>query len=234
MSQLKDVWMSLPEIELISFELCPFVQRSVVTLLEKGISFKRTNIDLANKPDWFLSISPLGKVPVLRMGDLILFESAVINEYLDEITPPSLHPADPGTKALNRAWIEYASQLFGIAFRLVTVPDAEAVDEQLEQLLDRLLFLERNLGQGPFFNGADFALVDAAFAPLFIRLDRLVIPALESDLYAELPGLRRWAEVLLARESVQKACPDDFAARATERFCKMGSYLLRNSYEAAE
>ena len=99
------------DIELISFDLCPFVQRSVITLLEKNIPFKRTNIDLANKPDWFLQISPLGKVPVLRINGNILFESAVINEYLDEITPPSMHPQDSLQKAVNRAWIEFGSEL---------------------------------------------------------------------------------------------------------------------------
>lgn len=71
--------MSLPAIELISFKTCPFVQRSVITLKEKGIDFKTTYIDLAEKPAWFLAISPLGKVPVLKIGDEVLFESAVIN-----------------------------------------------------------------------------------------------------------------------------------------------------------
>ena len=75
-------------IELISFDLCPFVQRSVITLLEKDIPFKRTNIDLANKPDWFLQISPLGKVPVLKIDGNILFESAVINEDQSKHTQP--------------------------------------------------------------------------------------------------------------------------------------------------
>ena len=96
-------------IELISFNLCPFVQRSVITLLKKGVDFKITYIDLADKPDWFLKISPLGKVPVLRYGDEVLFESAVINEFLDEITPGSLLPSLPLEKAKQRAWVEFSS-----------------------------------------------------------------------------------------------------------------------------
>jgi len=72
---------SLPE--LISFELCPFVQRSVITLLQKGVDFKINYIDIHDPPEWFQQISPLGKVPVMRVDNTVLFESAVINEYLD-------------------------------------------------------------------------------------------------------------------------------------------------------
>jgi glutathione S-transferase len=86
-------------LKLISHKLCPYVQRAVIALTEKGASFERVDIDLANKPDWFLGISPLGKTPVLQVGDSAIFESAVILEYLEETQPKPLHPAD----ALHRA-----------------------------------------------------------------------------------------------------------------------------------
>jgi len=82
--------MATSELELLSHHLCPYVQRAVITLLEKDIPHRRTYIDLSNKPDWFRQISPLGKVPLLRVGDEVLFESAVICEYLDEATPVAL------------------------------------------------------------------------------------------------------------------------------------------------
>ena len=71
-------------LKLISHKLCPYVQRAVIALTEKGVAFERIDIDLANKPDWFLNISPLGKTPVLLVGDHAIFESAVILEYLEE------------------------------------------------------------------------------------------------------------------------------------------------------
>ena len=71
-------------LKLISHKLCPYVQRAVIALTEKGVPFERIDIDLANKPDWFLKISPLGKTPVLVVGDKAIFESAVILEYLEE------------------------------------------------------------------------------------------------------------------------------------------------------
>ena len=96
------------KLELISFHLCPFVQRSVITLKEKGADYAVTYIDLADKPEWFLRISPEGKVPVLRVDDEhIIFESAVINEFVNEVTPGDLHPSDPVQKAYNRAWIAF-------------------------------------------------------------------------------------------------------------------------------
>ena len=82
-------------LKLISHKLCPYVQRAVIALTEKGIEFERIDIDLGNKPEWFLAISPLGKTPVLQVGDVPIFESAVILEYLEETAPKPLHPLDP-------------------------------------------------------------------------------------------------------------------------------------------
>ena len=91
------------KLELISFKLCPFVQRAVIVLKHKNIDFDITYIDLNDQPDWFKAISPLGQVPLLKVGGEVLFESTVIQEYVDEVTPPSIQPADPLVKAKNRA-----------------------------------------------------------------------------------------------------------------------------------
>ena len=99
----------MPRLELVSHALCPYVQRAVIALTEKGVRFTRTIVDLDNKPAWFAAISPLGKVPLLRVDDAVLFESAVICDYLDETLEPRLHPADPLERARHRAWIEFAS-----------------------------------------------------------------------------------------------------------------------------
>src|SRR5947199_2689440 len=98
-----------PKLTLISHKLCPYVQRAVIALTEKGVGFERIDIDLANKPDWFVAISPLGKTPVLQVGEVPIFESTVILEYLEETQPHPLHPADPLRRAEHRAWIEFGS-----------------------------------------------------------------------------------------------------------------------------
>jgi glutathione S-transferase len=123
-------------LKLISHKLCPYVQRAVIALTEKGVSFERIDIDLANKPDWFRAISPLGKTPVLQVGDVPIFESAVILEYLEETEPKPLHPADPLTRAEHRAWIEFGSTVLADIAGFYTVPDEaifKARTSQLEQ-----------------------------------------------------------------------------------------------------
>ncbi|HVK69280.1 MAG TPA: glutathione S-transferase family protein, partial [Polyangium sp.] len=102
----------MTQLTLISHELCPYVQRAAIVLAEKGVAFERIDIDLSNKPDWFLAISPLGKVPLLRVRDesgkeAVLFESIAICEYLEETQPgPKLHPEDPIERARDRAWFD--------------------------------------------------------------------------------------------------------------------------------
>src|SRR5438445_13357858 len=105
-------------LKLISHKLCPYVQRAVIALTEKGVPFERIDIDLADKPDWFLKISPLGKVPVLTVatenGEVALFESNVICEYIEDAQPGArLHQHDPLKRAQHPAWIESGSSILG-------------------------------------------------------------------------------------------------------------------------
>jgi glutathione S-transferase len=195
--------------ELISFALCPFVQRSVIVLREKGIDFDITYIDLANPPDWFLAISPLGKVPLLRIGDEVLFESAVIMEYLDEITPPPLQPADPLLRAKHRAWIEFSSSVFITQYRLGLARDEEEFVQLRDALAAELARLEPHV-RGPWFSGETFALVDAAFAPFFVR-HQLMERWHPLHLLDRLPRIGAWQDALLARPAVMGSVVDDFA-----------------------
>src|ERR1700681_4417849 len=94
---------------LISHHLCPYVQRAVISLTERNVPFKRVDVDLADKPGWFKAISPLGKTPVLKVGERAIFESAVILEYLEETQPMPLHPSDALARAEHRGWIEFGS-----------------------------------------------------------------------------------------------------------------------------
>src|SRR5579871_3224430 len=101
----------MPVLKLISHKLCPYVQRAVIALIEKGVSFERIDIDLANKPDWFLKVSPLGKTPILLVGDQAIFESAVILEYLEETQANPLHSTGTLQRAEHRSFIEFGSAI---------------------------------------------------------------------------------------------------------------------------
>ncbi|MEM7180279.1 MAG: glutathione S-transferase family protein [Spirochaetota bacterium] len=195
--------------ELISFNICPYVQRSVITLNEKKIDYDITYIDLANKPDWFLKISPLGKVPVLRQGEDILFESAVINEYLDEVNAPSLHPADPMQKAQNRAWIEFGGQVLMDQFGMYMAPNEETFLEKKKAATAKLQRLEEVLQDGPYFNGQEFSLIDSSLAPIFLRME-IIDRHAKLDLFAGLSKVKALADAYMQRESVQKSVVADF------------------------
>ncbi|MBL4831437.1 MAG: glutathione S-transferase family protein [Aliivibrio sp.] len=201
--------MSEKTIELISFNLCPFVQRSVITLKKKGIDFKITYIDLADKPDWFLAISPLGKVPVVKYGDDVLFESAVINEFIDEITPNQIMPSDPLQKAKDRGWIEFSSQIIMNQYMLSVAKNADDFESQKLALVDKLTRLESTIQQGGFFNGTEFSLIDAAVAPMFTRLD-IIKKHFNHDLLINLPKLQALANNLVSQPYVKASVIDDF------------------------
>jgi glutathione S-transferase len=198
---------------LISFKLCPYVQRAAIVLAEKGVPFERIDIDLANKPDWFLKLSPLGKVPVLVVTqdggrEEVLFESAVIAEYLDEVLAPRLHPADPLTKARHRAWIEFASATLADIAGFYA-GDAAAFAAKRDALAEKFARLEAELGDGPWFGGESFGLVDAAFAPVFRYFD-LFDRVVEHGILAGKPKLAAWRAALAARPSVAGAVAADY------------------------
>jgi glutathione S-transferase len=195
--------------ELISFKICPFVQRSIIVMNEKEQEFDITYIDLKNPPEWFSEISPLGKVPVLKVDGTVLFESAVIMEYLDEITPPSLHPGDPLHKALNRAWIEFASTLFMEQHQMLTAKDEAGFSQKVDGLKQKLSQLEKVV-TGPFFNGETFSLIDAAYAPLFMRIGFLNNWS-QTGLLDDLPKLTTWSKRLMEMDSVKNSTVAEIA-----------------------
>ena len=129
-------------LKLVSHKLCPYVQRAVIALTEKGVPFERVDIDLANKPDWFLKVSPLGKTPVLLVGDHAIFESAVILEYLEETQANPLHPANALHRAEHRAWIEFGSAVLNDIAGLYSAPDEAAFRAKAAQLEARFARLE--------------------------------------------------------------------------------------------
>lgn len=193
---------------LISFKLCPFVQRSVITLLKKNIPFDITYIDLENKPEWFLNISPFGKVPVLKVNDHdVLFESAVINDYIDEVTPPRISPSDPLAKAKNKAWIEFGSNLIMLQYKWSMAMLDGHYEELAEKITSELAKVNPHI-KGPYFNGDQFSLVDAAYAPFFMRL-ALINTNNAVDL-SGLDNVAAWGETLLNDEAVKNSVVPEF------------------------
>lgn len=219
-------------LRLISHKLCPYVQRAVIALTEKGVSFERVDIDLANKPDWFLKISPLGKTPVLQVGDAAIFESAVILEYLEETESKPLHPADPLRRAEHRGWIEFASAVLNDIAGLYSAPDEAAFKSKAIQLEARFARLEARIAASPWFDGETFSLVDAVFGPVFRYFD--VFDEIgDFGILSGKPKLARWRASLSARPSVKSAVSAEYPALLHDFLRRRNSWISQLQIRAA-
>lgn len=221
----------MPSLLLISHLLCPYVQRAAIALAEKGVPFEKTYIDLSAKPDWFLKISPLGKVPLLRVpqadgGEAILFESSVIAEYVDESQPgPKLHPEDALTRARHRAWMEFGSSILSDVWGLETTKDAGVFEEKRKAITEKFGRIEAVLEKGPFFDGPRFSLVDAVFAPVFRYFDTFDEIA-DLGIFTDYPKVRAWREALAARPSVRNAVTPEYPELLRAFLEKYDAYIL--------
>jgi glutathione S-transferase len=213
-------------LKLISHKLCPYVQRAVIALTEKGVAFERIDIDLANKPDWFLAISPLGRTPVLLIGEVPIFESAVILEYFEETEPKPLHPGDALSRAEHRGWIEYGSAVLNDIAGLYAAPDEAAFNAKAAQLEQRFARFETRVAAMPWFDGESFSLVDAVFGPVFRYFD--VFDTIgDFGILAGKPKLARWRKSLAERPSVQAAVSAEYPALLRDFLQRRNSWMSR-------
>jgi glutathione S-transferase len=215
---------------LVSHPLCPFVQRAAIVLLEKGVAFDRVNVDLSAKPDWFLALSPTGKVPVLKVRqpngeEAILFESVVICEYLNETQGgAAMYPDDALLRARHRAWIEFATQTFTEGWQFLHAKDMATADAKRAAFRDRLSKIEAELGDGPYFAGAEFGLVDAVYAPLF-RYFGIIDPVVADPIFAGLPRVTAWRAALAERSSVKNAVIDTYPDLFRDHLRQQGAMI---------
>ena len=221
------------KLTLISSPTCPFVQRANIALREKAVDFDVVYIDLANKPDWFVAASPLGKVPLLKIErpgetDVVIFESAVILEYLEETAEGRrLHPADALERAQHRSWIEFGSTVLADLWNLSVAKDDAVLATANQALTVKFKRLEATV-VGPFFAGETFSNVDAVFAPAFRQLDVLET-VVSSRLLDGCPKLSAWRAALAARPSVRQAVPADYADQYLARLRKDDAAVLKRA-----
>jgi glutathione S-transferase len=213
------------QLELVSHPLCPFVHRIAIMMREKGIEFSLRYVDLEAKPDWFLAISPRGKVPVLIADGTPLFESSAINEFLDETHPPRVLPENPFERAIQRAWVEVANDLLMAQYRVLIAATSEAFEAARKEVATSLERVEDGIARGQITTTA-LGLVQIAMAPALYRFvvlgDHCGIP-----FTAATPRVDAWARELAKRPSVAETIPADFVERYTELLAKRGSQLAR-------
>ncbi len=217
-------------LKLISFDLCPYVQRARIVLNEIGLKHEVEYIDLKNKPDWFLRLSPTGKVPVLSTKEGVIFESSVISEYLNEVGSGKLLPDDPFLRATHRSWIEFGSGMLGKISQLYnakTEVDFEMTRKSLQADLARVI----SDVQSPFYHGEKFQMIDAVYATIFryfmVFESRYKIKIVES-------GIENldWSKKISGRDSVQKSIKEDYYDRLDEFLLSRSSFISTLRFEA--
>ena len=211
--------------QLISHSLCPYVQRSIILLEEKGIDYSREDIDLAHKPAWFIQHSATGKVPLLIVdGKDSVFESAVICEYLDEVTAGSMLPIEHLEKAQHRCWIDFGSGILANIASLYNAKNKIAFEKNHNEIQSKFHQLEEQLSQGPYFSGENFQLIDAVYAPIFRYFD-VIDRFLLLETFNALDKCQRWRKALAQRQSVRQAVSMDYPENLKNFLIKRKSYL---------
>ncbi len=197
----------MTELTFYTAEVCPYAQRTQILLGEKAIDHDAVEIDLDDKPDWFLDLTPAQRVPVIRHGDFILWESATVNEYLDATFPgPELTPRDERGRAVMRNEIKHFDGVFlPVIYKLLFEQDPALQDRLRDDVADGMHFLEGRLeatqgtaGKGPFWMGPELSLADLVIYPFFERL-----PVFNHYRDVMMPAschrLRRWLETMTER-----------------------------------
>ncbi len=219
-------------LRVISFTICPFVQRVTALLEAKGLDYRVDYISLAEKPQWFLDISPTGQVPVLvTAGGTALFESDAICEYLDEIAPPLQPDLTPEERALNRAWSIQASKHYLVQCAAMQSADKATLDQRHARLDAAYARAEAHLGEGPFFAGPRPGNVDIAWLPLLHRA-ALVERHSGFDLLGRRPKVKVWQRALMASGLPHRAVAADFEAKFSEFYLSNRSWLGRGANPA--
>lgn len=213
---------------LVSHHLCPYVQRAAISLTEKDVPFQRIDVDLGNKPSWFSRLSPLGKVPLLRVEsdglETMIFESAVILEYLEETQSSPLHPDTPLQRAHHRSWIEFGSSVLNRIAAFYSAPSDVELLQEARKLSDMFQRVEEEIGAGPWFAGERFSLVDAVYGPIFRYFD--IFDQIDDfSVFANKPKTKSWRRALAARASICGAVAPDYPSRLIEFLSKRGSAI---------
>jgi RNA polymerase-associated protein len=186
---------------LYSGTTCPFSQRCRIVLYEKGMDFQIVDVDLYNKPEDLAVMNPYNRTPVLVERDLILYESNIINEYIDDRFPhPQLMPADPVMRARARLFLfRFEQELFSHIEPLEKGPQ-KAADRSRVVVRDSLTQIAPVFGKQKYMLGDEYSMLDVAIAPLLWRLDYYSV-----QLPKQAAPLMKYAERIFSRPAFIEA-----------------------------
>ena len=217
----------MPNFKLYTSPLSPYGHRVEMCLLEKNISFERIYVDLGNKPDWFIQLSPLGKAPILQIENQVLFDSIAICEYLEEtFKEVALHPVDPIQKAINRGWMDFSNGLVSSIFQLASTQNIESFEAKILEIKDKTNHFENNLSTTKFFNGNNISIIDICMLSAIIPL-----AFIESEFTININDNEGvffdYCNNLMNIENLNKIIPENYEEIFRSYLTKRNSYLLQ-------
>lgn len=211
-------------IKIVSFKICPFVQRVTALLEAKQIAYQVEYISLKDKPQWFLDISPNAQVPLLITEDgSALFESEAIVEYINEVSAPLEQGLTSEQNALDRAWGYMAAKHYLVQCSAMRSADEDTFCERMTKLSIPFAKAEAAMTQGPFFKGDTLSHIDIAWLPLLHRA-LIVKERTGFDLFANKPKVKAWQQALFDTGLFGASVSDDFESAFT------GFYLSEQTY----
>ena len=218
------------KIKLVTSKFSPYCHRVEMVLLEKNIPYEKQEVNLSQKPDWFLKDAPVGKVPLLYVGDKPLFESIAICEYLEEaFTQNTLQPKDLYNKNWHRGWMEFSNGILSGVFGMMFSQDQEQFDIKKAETMSKLAILDKYIKFNPYFDGENFALVDvfmaSTFKPLTYIDNKFTLEVF--DLYKNVSA---YVESIVTRGSLHKSLPSDYDELFKSFLERKKSHLLTMSF----
>ncbi len=203
-------------IKIVSFKICPFVQRVTAMLETKNIPYEVEYISLNDKPQWFLDISPNGQVPILITDSgTALFESDAIVEYLDEISDPLESDISPEQRAIDRAWSYLATKNYLVQCSAMRSADQSTLEERSAKLRKVFQKVENTLGTTTFFKGEKISNVDIAWLPLLHRAS-IIRNHTGCDFLKGYLKVQAWQKAVIDTGVAEKSVADDFEEAFTD------------------
>ncbi|MEM9424981.1 MAG: glutathione S-transferase family protein [Spirochaetota bacterium] len=214
--------------KIVSFKICPFVQRVTALLEAKGATYEIEYIHLSAKPQWFLEAAPNGQVPILITdSNEVIFESDAISEYIEELVPEPLFPRDPVAKAQQRAWSYLASKNYLVQCSAQRSPSQEVLQERADKLRTAFAKLDKRLDDSSYFNGLpanNINMVDIACLPLLHRA-AIIEKHTQYDFLAGFANLKILQKNILATELPRKSVSADFEEKFSAFYLSEDTYL---------
>ena len=211
--------------KVVSFKICPFVQRVTASLIAKGLPYEIEYISLKDSPKWFLEVSPNLQVPLLMTDSgVTLFESDAIIEYLDELYPPLQKDLSAEQRAINRAWSYQASKHYLVQCSVMQSADEQTFFQRVAKLNQAFKKVAAVLDSRPYFQGETIGNVDIAW---LVLLHRAAIVENQSgyDFIANFPEIKKWQTKLLEENTAKLSVASDFFDRFSDFYFRNDTYL---------